>query len=176
MLSSYMLDFSYPETSQRLGMSSSAIRSIVDSNRELLDTMQSERQLRTKVDSDYILASLKELRELNVMDIHRDDGTIKPLSEWPEKWLKGVNNIEVKEFSGDDGEPIGRVSKLRYPDKVKCLELMGKHVGVKAFSEKIELEDVSEIGRQLALGLENANKSRVSHDDEVIIIGDEDGG
>ena len=43
-------------------------------------------------------------------------------------------NLENLELS--DGE--GCFKKIKWPDKVKNLELLGKHIGVGAFTEKVD--------------------------------------
>ena len=36
-------------------------------------------------------------------------------------------------------EQIGWLKKIKWPDKIKNLELLGKHIAVNAFKEKVEL-------------------------------------
>ena len=71
---------------------------------------------------------------MDVLDIMDDDGNVKPLRDWPKIWRQYISNIET--ISMDDGE--GWLKKIKWPDKVKNLELLGKHVSVGAFKEKIE--------------------------------------
>jgi phage terminase small subunit len=49
-------------------------------------------------------------------------------------WRQYINNVESIELS--DGE--GWLKKIKWPDKVKNLELIGKHVSVGAFKDKVE--------------------------------------
>lgn len=150
VLVSYLLDFDYKATGLRLGMASSAIRAIVNANRKALDDLQESRQLRVKVDADYILSSLKELNEGDISEIFNDDGSLKPMSQWSSVFRKGVRSLEVNERVDESGKLVGRVVKVKLPDKLKTLELMGKHVGVKAFAEQIDVVDTSTIASLIA--------------------------
>ena len=92
------------------------------------------RQERTKIDADYVLKRLVEIDQMDVLDIMDDDGNVKPLRDWPKIWRQYISNIET--ISVDDGE--GWLKKIKWPDKVKNLELLGKHVSVGAFKDRIE--------------------------------------
>ena len=93
-----------------------------------------ERQERANIDADYVLKRLVEIDQMDVLDIMGDDGNVKPLRDWPKIWRQYISNIET--ISMDDGE--GWLKKIKWPDKVKNLELLGKHVSVGAFKDKIE--------------------------------------
>ena len=95
---------------------------------------KAEREERTKIDADYVLKRLVEIDQMDVLDIMDDDGNVKPLRDWPKIWRQYISNIET--ISMDDGE--GWLKKIKWPDKVKNLELLGKHVSVGAFKDRIE--------------------------------------
>ena len=95
---------------------------------------EAKREERTQIDSDYVLKRLVEIDQMDVLDIMDDDGNVKPLRDWPKIWRQYISNIET--ISMDDGE--GWLKKIKWPDKVKNLELIGKHVSVGAFKDKIE--------------------------------------
>ena len=95
---------------------------------------KAERQERTKIDADYVLRRLVEIDQMDVLDIMDDQMKIRPVNEWPKVWRQYVVNLENLELS--DGE--GCFKKIKWPDKVKNLELLGKHVSVGAFKDKIE--------------------------------------
>ena len=98
---------------------------------EYLNTI---RLKRIDVDADYVLKRLVEIDKMDVLDIMDDKLQMKPLNEWPAVWRQFINNVESIELS--DGE--GWLKKIKWPDKVKNLELLGKHVAVGAFKESVE--------------------------------------
>ncbi|MFW2106409.1 terminase small subunit, partial [Acinetobacter guillouiae] len=54
-------------------------------------------------------------------------------------YVSNIENIEQFEGFGEDREQSGWLKKIKWPDKVKNLELIGKHVSVGAFKDKVEL-------------------------------------
>lgn len=103
------------------------------------------RSERTKIDADWVLTRLAEEADADLADLYDDDGNLKPMKKWPKIWRKGlVQGIEVEELfegRGEDREHIGRVRKLKLDSRIKRIELIGKHVDVQAFREKVSLEN-----------------------------------
>lgn len=93
---------------------------------------------RTRVDADWVLQRLAEEADADLADLYTEDGALKPVHQWPSIWRKGlVAGVEVEELRAD-GVVMGMVRKLKLSDRVKRLELIGKHVGVQAFREQVE--------------------------------------
>ena len=93
------------------------------------------------IDASYVLKRLMEIDQMDVLDIHNDDGTIKAIREWPKVWRQYLTSIEVSEImqgSGDDRQIAAILKKVKWPDKVRNLELIGKHLAVGAFVEKVD--------------------------------------
>lgn len=104
--------------------------------------LSAQRLERTQVDADYVLRRLVEIDQMDVLDIMDDSYNFKPIGEWPLIWRQYVSNIEnIEQFEGfgEDREQSGWLKKIKWPDKVKNLELIGKHVSVGAFKDKVEL-------------------------------------
>lgn len=111
--------------------------------RARINELKQERIDQLGIDANYVLMRLVEIDKLDVADILNNDLTVKPLSEWPLAWrqyLSGFNLAEMFEGRGDDREMVGLLKKLKWPDKVKNLELLGKHVHIQAFKEQASHE------------------------------------
>lgn len=106
----------------------------------LIDKLKSERCERLDVDADYVLKQLVEIHEMDVVDILDDQGGLKPVSGWPQIWRRMISGLDIAEIGGDKNTPLTILKKIKWPDKVKNLELLGKHVKVQAFKDKIEHE------------------------------------
>lgn len=107
-----------------------------------LQAAQEKRAEATMIDAAYVLTRLAEIDALDVIDILNDDMSFKPISQWPTAWrryLSGFDIAEMFEGRGDEREMVGLLKKIKWPDKVKNLELLGKHVTVGAFKEKMEV-------------------------------------
>lgn len=93
----------------------------------------------TQTNAEYVLRRLREIDELDVIDIVKDDlSGFRPLNQWPKAWRISINAMDMKKiFSGGD-DPIETViEKIKWPDKVKNLELIGRHVSVKAWGDEV---------------------------------------
>ena len=91
------------------------------------------------IDAAYVLNRLVEIDNMDALDILNDDGTVKAIKEWPKVWRQFINNMEVIEMAnGDDDRKMAVLKKIKWPDKVKNLELIGKHLQVGAFVEKVD--------------------------------------
>lgn len=100
-----------------------------------------DRATRTQINADYVLNRLVEIDQMDVLDIMDDAMNLKPVHQWPKVWrqyLSGFDVAEMFEGRGDDREMTGILKKIKWPDKVKNLELLGKHVGVQAFKDRVE--------------------------------------
>jgi phage terminase small subunit len=104
-----------------------------------------KRSERTKVDADYVLQRLVAIDQMDVIDILNDDGTIKPLTMWPKIWREFLTSFELSEIiegQGDDKKIVGILKKIKWPDKLKNLELIGRHVAVQAWKDTVKVDGV----------------------------------
>ena len=100
---------------------------------------QDERAERTQVDADWVLKRLNLEATADLADLYDEAGGLRPVHEWPLIWRQGlVAGIEAVEEKDHEGRVIGVVKKVKLSDRIKRIELIGKHVGVQAFKERIE--------------------------------------
>ncbi|HAJ7863073.1 TPA: terminase small subunit [Escherichia coli] len=115
--------------------------------------LMEERNKRMRVSADYVLMRLVEIDQMDVLDILNDDGGMKPIAEWPKVWRTSLSAMDIAtikttqaslqkengeaDLSVEDVEHI--LKKAKWPDKVKNLELIGKHVDVNAFKERLDV-------------------------------------
>ena len=145
----YIIDFNATKAASRAGYSNKTARSIGTENLSkpvIQDAIAKEiekRNERVEVNADYVLKKLVDIIEADMSDILNEDGSIKPISEWPPVFRKFVHNIEVAELwenTGDVKEQTGLIKKIKWPEKLKALEILGKHVDVQAFREQSKVE------------------------------------
>ncbi len=87
-----------------------------------------------------MLNRIAEIDQMDVLDILNDDMSMKPISEWPKSWRTTLSGLDVNEISLD-GDVKSIIKKIKWPDKVKNLELMGRHVSVRAFDKRDDDSD-----------------------------------
>jgi phage terminase small subunit len=93
-----------------------------------------------EVDAAYVLGRLVDIDRMDVLDIMEDEGSLKPVKEWPMIWRNFIQQFEIEEVfagRGDERLQIGLLKKIKWPDKVKNLELLGKHIDISAFRVNI---------------------------------------
>lgn len=110
---------------------------------EAIQAAMKARSERTEINADWVLKRLARDATADLADLYTEHGTLKPVHEWPIAWRTGlVAGIEtVQERDGEDaeGKPVyATVRKVKLLDRTKLVELIGKHVEVGAFKEKVE--------------------------------------
>ena len=98
---------------------------------------------RAEIDASYVLRRLVEIDEMDVADILNADCSLLPISEWPKVWRQYLSGMDILEIGSSDN-PIGVLKKIKWPDKLKNLELLGKHLQVGAFVEKVDVTSKGE--------------------------------
>ena len=116
--------------------------------------LMEERNKRLRVSADYVLLRLVEIDQMDVIDILDDEGGLKPISQWPKVWRTSISAVDINRIRmamKDDEEDIeSTLQKIKWPDKVKNLELIGKHVDVNAFRERLEVSGTVTIADRMA--------------------------
>ncbi|WGL96476.1 terminase small subunit [Arsenophonus nasoniae] len=97
--------------------------------------LMQQRNKRTKVDADMVLKRLVDMLDADIGDILAANGDIKPVKEWPAIWRKSVAAFDVIDINDDI-----RLKKVKLLDKVKILELVGRHVDVNAFRDRLQVD------------------------------------
>lgn len=127
---------------------------------ERIAHLRQARSRRTKIDADYVLKRLVEIDQMDVLDILTDEGGLKPISQWPKVWRTSLSALDINRIrmAGKDGEDDieSVLQKVKWPDKVKNLELIGKHVTVSAFKEVQELNINVSLADKLAAARKRA--------------------
>ena len=101
-----------------------------------IQELKQQRNERNKVNADYVLKRLVEIDQMDILDILAPSGDFLPIKEWPKTWRTTLSGLDIAIIGSGDSDAI--IKKIKWPDKVKNLELLGKHVSVQAFKEKTE--------------------------------------
>ncbi len=128
------------------------------------------RSERLKIDADWVLTRLTHEVTADLAEMYAESGELKPIADWPLIWRQGlVSGLDVHEDI-QNGTKVGQVTKVRLSDRIRRLELIGKHVNVQAFAERkeiggigggpIEVNDLSltEVARRIAFVLAKASQ------------------
>ncbi|QPW26486.1 terminase small subunit [Edwardsiella ictaluri] len=139
----YLKDLNATQAAIRAGYSEKTARSVGCENltkpdiSDRISELKADRNEQVSIDAAYVLRRLTEIDQMDVADILLANGEVKPIHEWPKVWRTTLSGIDVTEMAGDSA---GLLKKIKWPDKVKNLELLGKHVTVQAFREQTSTE------------------------------------
>ncbi|WP_288725727.1 terminase small subunit [uncultured Enterobacter sp.] len=140
----FIVDLNATQAAIRAGYSEKSSRNQgarMMANDDILDRiaeLKAERNEQVGVDAAYVLRRLTEIDQMDVLDILLASGELKPIKDWPKVWRTTLSGMDVVEMASADSAAL--LKKIKWPDKVKNLELLGKHVNVQAFKENIKTE------------------------------------
>jgi phage terminase small subunit len=141
----YLIDLNATQAAVRAGYSPDTARQIGSENlskpdiAEAIIAAKSDRSRRTGIDAAWLLTRLADEAEADLSDLYDDAGALKPVKDWPAIWRKGlVAGIKAIEERDDRGNVVGVLREVKLSDRVKRLELIGKHIDVQAFKDRVE--------------------------------------
>lgn len=120
-----------------------------------LQRRMKDREQRTEINADYVLKRLVEIDQLDVLDILDNVGNFKPVMEWPKTWRQTLSGVDLQEIMSGEVETV--IRKIKWPDKLRNLELLGKHVAVSAFREQVEVNVTHTLSERMAKARERAS-------------------
>ena len=101
---------------------------------------KTQRSERTAIDADWVLRTLAAEKTADLADLFDKHHNLRPVSEWPLVFrtglVVGVESFEEYAGRGEDRVSVGMVRKIKLSDRVKHIELIGKHVDVQAWREQ----------------------------------------
>jgi phage terminase small subunit len=111
-----------------------------------LDAAFAARSKRVQIDQDAVVRELAAIATADVRTLFTQDGALRPIHDLPEEVAGAIASLQISRRKDRDGLDSEIVYKLRFWDKVKALELLGRHLGM--FSDQAE-ETGTKLGRAL---------------------------
>ncbi|PHM38186.1 terminase [Xenorhabdus mauleonii] len=138
----YLVDLNATQAAIRAGYSDKTANRTASENLSKPDIqsriaeLKAERNEEVGINAAYVLKRLVEIDQMDVLDILADGGELKAVKDWPKVWRTTLSGMEVLEIGSQDTAAL--LKKIKWPDKVKNLELLGKHIAVQAFKEQVD--------------------------------------
>lgn len=139
----YLIDLNATQAAIRAGYSTKTAQE--QSSRLLSNVMvrnaiakaMAERSKRTGINQDRVITELAKIALLNPDDlINHNNASVRPDASKDD--LACIQSVKVKISDSEKGHMIER--EVRLADKIKALELLGRHLGM--FKDKIELSGI----------------------------------
>ncbi len=138
----YLIDLNATQAAIRAGYSPDTAKSIGSENltkpdiKAQIAKAMAERSRRTGVNADRVVMELAKIAFVNANDvIDTETATLRP-DALPED-TAAIQSVKVKTFGED-----GLEREIKMADKLKALELLGKHLGM--FRDKLEVSGTLE--------------------------------
>lgn len=119
---------------------------------EYITEKMKERELRTEITQDMVINELAKIAFFDIKEIYNDNGTLKNIKEIGKKTSGAISSIKTLQKAeamkisittdeqNSNDVPIEHIQEqtveLKTNDKVKALELLGKHLGM--FKEQVK--------------------------------------
>lgn len=119
-----------------------------------------EREKRTEITQDMVLKETAKLAFFDIRKMFDKNGKPLDISELDADTAAALVGLSVQDITDQGGDYVGYVKKYKMADKLKALELLGKHLGTwepKDDGPKDEAveDDLSRSLRELGEGLES---------------------
>lgn len=94
-----------------------------------IEELKAESFRKLHMTRDEVMARIASVARFDPRKLFDDAGRMKPITSLDEDTAAAVASIEVDEI-GADGATIGYTKKIKASDRLKALEMLGKHHGV----------------------------------------------
>jgi len=115
-----------------------------------LQELYQERRSRTDLEADFVLQRLRDIADVDPLDIFDSNGCMRPLDEIPASVRKAIASIKTfEEYQGQgrDREYVGRTKELRLWDKPAALRDLGRHLGL--WNDKLSIGITEKKAREI---------------------------
>lgn len=141
----YLIDLNATQAAIRAGYSPETAKSVGSENltkpdlRARIDAEIAKRSRRTSVSADRVVRELAKIAFVNAADIiDPDTATVRPDASEEDKAC--IAAVKFRSSSGESSDSVER--EIRLCDKLKALELLGKHLGM--FSDRLTVSTPSD--------------------------------
>jgi phage terminase small subunit len=118
-----------------------------------VDAGKRARSKRAGIDADWVLNRLVAEAEADIADLYDGNGDLRPIADWPLVWRQGLivgfDIDAIYEGRGEGRTLTGYAKKIKLSERLRRLELIGKHVRVNAFQEVVKLKGLATLAERL---------------------------
>lgn len=128
----YLVDLNATAAAARAGYKDPNIgRQLITKNNvsATIQAAMQKRQERTEITQDMVIQELAKLGFFDIRKLFDNDGKPLDISKLDGDTAAALVGLDVQDISDNDGNYIGFLKKYKMADKIRALELLGKHTG-----------------------------------------------
>lgn len=114
---------------------------------EVIKELEAEASTRTKVSKDMVIKELARVAFVDPRKLFDEEGRPKDIRFLDPDTAAALASVDIYEefdYNGDDKELSGYTKKYKWADKLRALEMLGKHLGM--FTDKVHVEGSVDTG------------------------------
>lgn len=151
--SEYVIDYNATQAAIRAGYSE---RSAYSQAHELLKKPEVKKAIqeleeaaseRTAITKDMVLKELARVAFVDPRKLFDEEGRPKDIRFLDPDTAAALSSVDIYEefdYNGDEKELSGYTKKYKWADKLRALEMLGKHLGM--FTDKVHVEGTVDTG------------------------------
>lgn len=118
---------------------------------QAIQEAQKARQERTEITQDMVIRECARLAFFDVRKMFDKNGKPLDISQLDDDTAAALVGLDVQDVVDSDGDYVGYVKKYKMADKIKALELLGRHLGIWEPKDKQQtaVEDLTPLAEKL---------------------------
>ena len=149
----YVIDYNATQAAIRAGYSERSPYSQgnrllkKDDVQALIKEFEAEASKRAEVSKDMVIKELARVAFVDPRKLFDEEGRPKDIRFLDPDTAAALASVDIYEefdYNGDEKELSGYTKKYRWADKLRALELLGKHLGM--FTDKVHVEGTVDAG------------------------------
>ena len=151
--SEYVIDYNATQAAIRAGYSEKTAYS--QGNRllknvdvqALIKELEAKASKRTEVSKDMVIKELARIAFVDPRNLFDEEGRPKDIRFLDSDTAAALSSVDIYEefdYNGDEKELMGYTKKYKWADKLRALEMLGKHLGM--FTDKVHVEGTVDTG------------------------------
>lgn len=153
-VSEYLIDLNATAAAERAGYKDPNIgRQLITKNNvaEAIQEAIQKREKRTEITQDMVIRELAKLGFFDIRKLFDNDGRPLDISKLDDDTAAALVGLDVQDVADSDENYVGFIKKYKMADKIRALELLGKHLGAWEPQNKhqTEIEDLTPLAKML---------------------------
>ena len=156
----YVIDYNATQAAIRAGYSEKAAYNQGnrlmknDEVQAMIEELEEASSERTAITKDMVVKELAKIAFVDPRKLFDEGGRPKDIRFLDPDTAAALSSVDIYEefdYNGDEKELMGYTKKYKWADKLRALEMLGKHLGM--FTDKVHVEGTVETGADKLAGI-----------------------